>query len=133
EELPEVLLIFPHALPSGMPRSIIGEELSSSLDFSDLLAISDVVVSKLGYGIISECVASRVRLVYPRRTGFAEDRITESQMQAYVPIQEISRHDYLAGRWAQSIRHVLEKPMPSATINAIGAQVCAEHIIAVSQ
>ena len=133
KELPDMFLIFPHALPPGMPRNTIGAELSPSLDFSDLLSICDVVVSKLGYGIVSECVASRVRLVFPRRTGFAEDRITESQMQAYVPIQEISRDDYLAGRWAHSIRDVLEKPMPTATIDANGAQVCAEHIIRISQ
>lgn len=129
EELPDMLLVFPHVLPQDMPGNTIGAELSPSLDFSDLLAISDVVVSKLGYGIVSECVASRVRLVYPRRTGFAEDRITESQMQAYVPIQQIARAEYLAGRWAQSIRQVLEKPMPTAAIDANGAQVCAEHII----
>lgn len=133
EELPDMLLIFPHALPADMPRNTIGVELSPSLDFSDLLAISDVVVSKLGYGIVSECVASKVRLVYPRRTGFAEDRITESQMQAYVPIQEIPRENYLAGRWAHSIREVLAKPMPTAVIEANGAQVCAEHIIRFSQ
>ena len=133
EDLPDMLLVFPHALPTDMPENTIGAELSPSLDFSDLLSISDVVVSKLGYGIVSECVASRVRLVYPRRTGFAEDRITESQMQAYVPIQEISRDDYLAGRWAQSIRQVLEKPMPTETIEANGAQVCAEHIIRIFQ
>ncbi len=129
EELPDMLLIFAHELPPDMPRNTIGAELSPSLDFSDLLSISDVVVSKLGYGIVSECVASKVRLVYPRRTGFAEDRITESQMQAYVPIQEISREDYLAGRWARAIRMVLAKPMPTATIDASGAQVCAELII----
>lgn len=128
EKLPDMLLIFPHELPPGMLGNTIGAELSPSLDFSDLLAISDIVVSKLGYGIVSECVASKVRLVHPRRTGFAEDRITEAQMQAYVPIQDISRDDYLAGRWANSIREVLAKPMPSATIDASGAQVCATII-----
>lgn len=133
EQLRDMLLIFPHALPSDMPSNTIGAELSPSLDFSDLLSISDVVVSKLGYGIVSECVASRVRLVYPHRTGFAEDRITELAMQEYVPIQEISRDDYFAGQWAQSIRQVLEKQMPTAIIDATGAQVCAVHIIRVSQ
>ncbi len=133
EQLPDMLLIFPHALPPDMPGNTICAELSPSLDFSDLLSMSDVVVSKLGYGIVSECVASRVRLVFPRRTGFVEDRITGSQMQAYVPIQEISRGDYFAGRWAHSIREVLNKPMPTATIDSTGAQVCAEHIIRFSQ
>lgn len=128
EQLPDMLLIFAHELPPDMPRNTIGAELSPSLDFSDLLSISNVVVSKLGYGIVSECVASKVRLVYPRRTGFAEDRITESQMQAYVPIQEISRNDYLAGRWAHSIRQVLEKSMSAATIDVNGAQACATII-----
>lgn len=129
EELPDMRLIFPHALPSGMPENTISAELSPSLDFSDLLAVSDVVVSKLGYGIVSECVASRVRLVYPRRTSFAEDRITELEMPAYVPIQEISRDDYREGRWARSIREVLKKPMPTTIIDVSGAQVCARHII----
>lgn len=129
QELPDMRLIFPHALPPDMPRNTISAELSPSLDFSDLLAICDVVVSKLGYGIVSECVASRVRLVYPRRTGFGEDLITESQMPTYVPIREISRNDYLAGRWADPVRQVLACPMPSATISINGAQICAELVM----
>jgi predicted glycosyltransferase len=51
-----------------------GLRLGSSLDFSDLLVVSDVVVSKLGCGTIAECIAAGTRLVWPPRRGSGRTR-----------------------------------------------------------
>ncbi|MCK6552234.1 hypothetical protein L6R52_40765, partial [Myxococcota bacterium] len=40
--------------------------------FPDLVAACDVIVTKLGYGIVSEAVAQRKRLVFPPRPEFPE-------------------------------------------------------------
>ena len=46
----------------------------------DLVAAADVVVSKPGYGIVSECVANRTPLLYTSRGPFAEYDVMVAEM-----------------------------------------------------
>lgn len=128
-ESPEFLFLCVQDLPGGLPANVRNVRLSPGLDFSDLLNASDIVISKLGYGIVSECIASRVRLVWPRRTGFAEDTITEIELAKYVPTIEISHADYANGSWRASLEHVLDQQVPANSISTDGATVCAARIL----
>src|SRR5262249_22271659 len=46
--------------------------LPSPLEYPDLVAAADVVISKPGYGIVSECVANGTPLLYTSRGQFVE-------------------------------------------------------------
>ncbi|HKF64950.1 MAG TPA: hypothetical protein VKB36_00420, partial [Vicinamibacterales bacterium] len=46
--------------------------LPPPLEYPDLVAAADVVISKAGYGIVSECVASETPLLYTSRGCFLE-------------------------------------------------------------
>ena len=68
-EMPEV----PAA--AGRLRRFTSELLANSrLRYEDLVAASDVVVTKPGYGIVSECIANGAALLYTSRGRFAEYR-----------------------------------------------------------
>jgi hypothetical protein len=127
---PEMLFLSAMELPANRPANLKNFDLATGLDFSDVLGVCDVVVSKLGYGIVAECIAARVRLLWPRRYGFAEDAITEQELPKYVPTMEIPHNDYLSGNWSAALRKLIAQPLPAETMRTDGAEQCASRIIA---
>ncbi len=88
----------PHALPSP-------------LRFPDLVAASDVVLAKPGYGIASECVTHRTPLVTIDRPGFRETDTLRQALARYGPSGVMSLEDFFHGRWT----HVLEEVLGAAS------------------
>jgi len=125
---PDYLFISTLSDETDCPTNVHRVRLTPSLDFSDLVRISDVVVSKLGYGIVAECIASRVRLAWPRRSGFAEDAITERELPQFVPMIEIALKQYESGNWRETLKALLERPIPQSTAPVNGAEVAARWI-----
>jgi len=66
--------------------------------YTDLLAACDVVLSKIGYGVISECILSRRPLIEVPRFGFAETALVREAMRPYLPSEQLSLEDLRAGR-----------------------------------
>ena len=98
------------------------------LTFPDLLAATDVVVAKPGYGTVSEAIAAGCRLVYAERGDFPEYPIMVEEMKGYLPCEDISSDDLIAGRIGPAISRVLEQaapPMPRID----GARVVAERLL----
>jgi hypothetical protein len=100
----------------------------SSAPFHDLLAQSDVIVSKPGYSTIAECVAHRKRFLYTPRSGFREDPVSLAEASAYIPLAEIPLEDFHTGAWAEHLRRLLALPKPTAVMRADGSACCAEVI-----
>ncbi len=98
--------------------------------FSDLVRAADVVVSRLGYSIAAECIAERVRIVYPRRTGFREEtEILSFQTPRLTPALPIPVADWYAGNWKPYLQAVLELPGCETTLPTNGSEVCAGHLL----
>ena len=113
--------VVPHRSPENL-RAISND----GLDFSDVLAVHDIVVSKLGYGIVSDCIANRVRLLWPRRTNFREEILFEEQSPEHLAMQEISREDYSNGNWQKSLIDLMKQPSPRSHIATNGAEQIAD-------
>ena len=99
---PDFLLIYPDHLSARFndwPANVRGIPLGPELDFTDLLGISDIVVTKLGYGTVAECIAAGVRILWPPRLNFREDEAMRVEVPRYLPAREISREDFRSGRW----------------------------------
>ncbi|MDB5292649.1 MAG: Smr protein/MutS2 [Phycisphaerales bacterium] len=124
----EFLFLCLHAPAEALPGNAMAVRLSHGLDFSDVLAVSDVVVSKLGYGIVSDCIAAGVPLVWPRREGFVEDDIVAADAPRHVGMVEMPRKDYYAGRWGRWLRKAVEAPPTYTTIRTDGAEACANYL-----
>ena len=111
--------------PPAQAENVRPVRLEAGLDFSDLLAVSDVAVSKLGYGMIADCVAAGTRLVWPPRKGFREDEVTRVEAAKYLRMKEMPAEAFGTGEWGPTLRAVMELPDPPETMPLDGAAACA--------
>ena len=101
----------------------------SVLRYADVAASVDVVISKAGYGTISECIANAVPLIYLPRHGFAEHDALVLGMNKWGGGIEISEQAFHAGDWTDALRRALNVP-PSLTAFATnGAEVIAQNLM----
>ena len=113
------------APPASGSENVRPVRLENGLDFSDLLAVSDVVMSKLGYGMIADCIAAGVRLVWPPREGFREDEVTRREAAKYLRMKEIGGEAFRAGNWEEALRGAMGLAAPPEMIPLDGAAACA--------
>lgn len=125
---PDCLILCPTNEPGEVPHGVIPVPVGPALDFSDVLQVCEVVVGKMGYGLIAECIASGVALLWPRRSGFREDEIVERDGPAVLRMREIPLDAFHAGDWAPHLRAAAALP-PAEPIRTDGAKVCARWIL----
>jgi hypothetical protein len=99
------------------------------LKYEDLVAAADVVISKPGYGIVSECIANGTALLYTSRGHFIEYDVFVAEMPHALRCRWISQDDLLAGRWTGSIAALLAQPAPPDRLRVDGAAVAAREIL----
>jgi L-arabinokinase len=101
---------------------------AAGLQYQDLVGAADVVVTKPGYGIVSDAIGAGTRLVYTERGDFPEYPILVREMSGYLPCAYVSNADLMAGRLRGPILAALAlpKPVPPA-MN--GADRAAELIL----
>ena len=83
------------------------------LDYVDVVGASDVVVTKPGYGIVSDAAAAGTRMIYTERGDFPEYPILVREMTRYLAAVHVSNEDLVAGRLREPIDRVLALPLPS--------------------
>ncbi|MEO8258920.1 MAG: hypothetical protein ABI868_16355 [Acidobacteriota bacterium] len=103
--------------------------LPAGLRYEDLVAAADVVVSKPGYGIVSECAANGTALLYTSRGPFAEYDVMVAEMPRLLRCRYLAQEDLLAGRWTNAIEALLAQPLPLAQPRVDGASVAAARIL----
>ena len=101
----------------------------NGLLYQDLVAAADVVVTKPGYGIVSECIANSTALLYTSRGRFAEYDVFVEEMPRVLRCRYISQEDLLAGRWADAVEALLAQPAPPQQPRIDGADVAADAIM----
>jgi L-arabinokinase len=101
---------------------------SAGLRYEDLVRAVDVVISKPGYGIISDCIASGTAMLYTSRGRFAEYEVLVSEMPRYLRCRFIEIEDLRQGRWRAALDGLMALPQPSEAPRTDGAAVVAEMI-----
>jgi hypothetical protein len=114
---------------SGLTVLAPSDGLPDGLRYEDLVAAADVVVSKPGYGIVSECVANQTPLLYAPRGRFVEYDMLVAEMPRVLRCRYISREDLLEGRWADAVAALLAQPAPPDRPRVDGADVAAREIM----
>jgi L-arabinokinase len=104
------------------------EIYEAGLRYEDLVRAVDVVVTKPGYGIISECIANGTALVYTPRGRFAEYPVLVREMPRYLRCAFLENDALLAGRWASALDAAVNAPPPPETPRTDGAEVIADMI-----
>jgi L-arabinokinase len=100
--------------------------------YEDLVAAADVVVSKPGYGIVSECIANQTALLYTARGKFAENDVLVAGMRPFLRSRFIAQDAVRRGEWGPGIREILAEAAPVEQMRTDGAGIVASCILDVA-
>jgi hypothetical protein len=117
---------------AGLPnvRCLTSRELAAKhLRHDDLVAAADVVVSKPGYGIVSECIANGTALLYTSRGQFPEYDVMVEAMPRMLRCRYIAQEALLAGRWTEAVDALLQQPAAPTHPMVNGADVAADFVL----
>jgi hypothetical protein len=101
---------------------------AKGLRYEDVVAAVDIVITKPGYGIISECVANDTALLYTSRGHFVEYDVLVHEMPRWLRCGFISNEDLLGGHWQEALDRVLALPAPPERARVDGAEIGATMI-----
>jgi hypothetical protein len=97
--------------------------------YEDLVRAADVVVTKPGYGIVTEAMANDTAMLYTSRGQFVEYDVLVKEMARYLRCRFIERDDLLSGNWGPALEQLLASPPPLEKPELNGAEVAAREII----
>ena len=117
----------------GLRRHTFDALKAHGLAYPDLVAASDVVITKPGYGIVSECIANGAALLHASRGGFIEQEVLLHEMPWYLRCGPIETDALRAGSWSEAGDRVLRQEPPSRTLPVDGAAVAAQRIVEVAE
>jgi hypothetical protein len=98
------------------------EFFASGFRYEDLVAASDVVVTKPGYGIIAECIACGPAMLYTSRGQFREYDVLVREMPKLLRCRFIDQGSLFAGSWRAALDALLAQPAPPARLPTDGAE-----------
>jgi hypothetical protein len=101
----------------------------NGLRYEDLVRGADVVVSKPGYGIISEAIANGAALLYTSRGQFPEYDVLVREMPRYVRVEFIEQEDLLSANWSTALHKLMNRPAALERPQLNGAEIAAEEIL----
>jgi hypothetical protein len=111
---PDVRYAFPEELAEARLRA-------SGLRYPDVVAAADVVVTKPGYGIVTDAIAGGARLVYTDRGDFPEYPVMVREMPAYLPCVHLPSAEVRAGRLRAAVHRALSLPaVPAPPLDGAG-------------
>ena len=94
----------------------------------DLVAASDVVVSKLGYSTVAEAYCAASALAYVERARFPESPVLARWVEANLVSARIEENDLESGVWLEAVDTLLKVPRRTPK-NRNGARQAAEIIL----
>jgi L-arabinokinase len=97
--------------------------------YEDLVGAADIVVTKPGYGIVSECIANETAVLYTSRGHFPEYDVLVEEMPKYLKTAFISQDDLFGGRWEPLLDKLRAQPKPKKKPETNGADVAADIIL----
>lgn len=106
------------------------EMYARGLRYEDLVGAVDVVATKPGYGIISECAANGTAVLYTSRGRFREYDAMVREMPRVVRCAHIEQASLFTGAWREPLDALLASPAPER-VPTNGAELAAERLSAV--
>ncbi|XP_010256451.1 PREDICTED: L-arabinokinase-like isoform X2 [Nelumbo nucifera] len=99
-------------------------KLAKDVYTPDLIAASDCMLGKIGYGTVSEALAYKLPFVFVCRDYFNEEPFLRNMLEHYQGGIEVTRRDFLTGHWAPYLKRSISlKPCYEGGIN--GGEVTA--------
>lgn len=98
-------------------------------EYVSLLAACDAVVTKPGYGIVADCLANRVAVLFTDRGPFREYDVLADALLRLGRARYIPRDDVLAGELGPHLDALLELRTPWTEQPINGADVVADTVL----
>lgn len=124
ESLPEgwMCLVCGASEKQELPPNFI--RLAKDAYTPDLMAASDCMLGKIGYGTVSEALAYKLPFVFVRRDYFNEEPFLRNMLEYYQGGVEMIRRDFLTGHWTPYLERALTlSPCYDGALN--GGEVAA--------
>ena len=102
---------------------------AASIEYVDLVAAADVVITKPGYGIVSDAIAAGTRMLYTDRGDFPEYPIMVREMGEWLPAEHVSNEALLGGELGDVLARLVARDVPPPP-RIDGAAIAAERILA---
>ncbi len=96
--------------------------------FADILASMDAVISKPGFGILSDCIANKKPLIYADRSDFREYPILVDAIRKYIKHVHIPAVELYRGNLQESLDCIWESPGPEEELGLGGDRIAARRI-----
>jgi hypothetical protein len=125
--LPGVHWLVQHNWHTEHPDAIVLESLN--MHFGDLLASSDALICKPGYGSFVEAASCGVPVLYVNRPDWPEAPTLVEWLQQHGTCNEVSRQELEQGRIVDALEEIWNAPRPKPVIPE-GAQQAAEWLAA---
>jgi hypothetical protein len=94
----------------------------------DLIASSDAILAKAGYGTATEAMACGTPMIYPPRTGFAEYRVLDRALRAWGGGVPISSREFISMRLESALRRAFQNRPGPPPFAVDGARTIAKHL-----
>jgi L-arabinokinase len=101
--------------------------------YQDLLRAVDALVTKPGYGIVTDAIAHRVRVLYTDRGEFPEYEHLVGALRDCATAEYIPQGELLSGNIQPFLSRLLEKPAHWPEVKINGADVAAQKLLALAQ
>jgi hypothetical protein len=98
------------------------------MTFADILASADAVISKPGFGILSDCIANKKPLIYADRSNFREYPILVDAVRKYLKHVHIPALELYRGNVAESLSRIWGSPEPEEDLPLGGDRIAARRI-----
>jgi hypothetical protein len=115
-------------LPLGWDRENIFPVDRDRVSFPDVLASVDAVITKPGFGVVSECVVNRKPMMYVDRSDFLEYPVLEAAVKKYLVHQHIPAEALYRGQLSAYLESLWSQPPPLTMCPCDGAPIVARHL-----
>ena len=100
---------------------------------SDLIASTDALVAKAGYGTVCEAMACGTPIIYPPRRGFSEFRALDRSLRAWGGGIPVSSRDFQSLRLDRALDRAFHLAPLSPPFPIDGATRVARHLVRLCQ
>ncbi|MDZ4200489.1 MAG: hypothetical protein U1E27_14535 [Kiritimatiellia bacterium] len=97
--------------------------------FCDVLASCDLLLTKPGFGVVSESIVNAKPIVHARREAFAEAPLLEDGIRRFLKHAPLDLPDLYAGRIGKALQAAMDAPHPPETLEAGGEIIAADRIL----
>lgn len=127
ESIEGALFFYKHPLRFDLSNGRCLDDLE--LGYSEVVSAMDAVITKPGYGIIADCLAGAVPMIYSDRGAFAEYDILVREIERQLTTVFMPSENLYEGRWKAFVRELEALPHKFPRLRKDGADVCARIIL----